>query len=277
VAILLQRNTNLRTTVGQIVAALWNIREISVKKFALAVTLLASGVVNAMAADLPLKAVAPVTAPLSWTGIYLGIQGGGAYSDVNFYVPSSPTNVAGNCIVFAICPLNFGSHTATGGLVGGQAGINYQIGSWLVGAEVEAAWVDLKGGATSVIPPFAGAGLTGNSKTDGLFDASFRAGVVSGRALFFAKGGVAWTRATYWTATPLQTTTNVSDTRFGWIAGVGAEYAFHGPWTAKLEYDYMDFGTRRETATGVGGPVDLDVKQTIQVVKAGVNYRFSGW
>jgi hypothetical protein len=25
------------------------------------------------------------------------------------------------------------------------------------------------------------------------------------------------------------------------------------------------------------GPVDLDIRQTVQIVKAGVNYRFSFW
>lgn len=232
----------------------------------------ASGIAHA--ADLPLKAPA-ATAPLSWSGIYLGVHGGGAYSDVDFFLPASLTNVAGNCVLFATCPTGFGGHTATGGLVGGQTGVNYQAGMWLVGAEVEAAWTNLKGGAISTFPIFAFAGLSGNSRVDAIYDISARAGIVAGRALFFAKGGAAWARDSYWIASPVLTMANsVSDTRMGWIAGVGAEYDFQGPWTAKVEYDYLDFGRKRETLTG---PVDFDIKQNIHLVKAGVSYRFGGW
>jgi outer membrane immunogenic protein len=231
----------------------------------------------ASSADLPLKASVPVAALPSWSGIYVGVNAGGAYSDVDFFVPASPTNVAGNCLLFGVCPVDFGSHSASGGVVGGQVGINYQVGMWLVGTEMEAAWTNLKGGAASQVPLFAGAGLTGNSKVDGIFDASARAGFVAGRTLFFLKGGAAWARDAFSTATPVLTTTNVSDTRMGWIAGVGMEYEIHGSWTAKLEYDYLGFGTKLETLTGTGGPVDFNIKQNIQLVKGGLNYRFSGW
>lgn len=230
---------------------------------------------TALSADLPLKA--PVAALPSWTGIYVGLHGGGAYSDVDFFVPASPTNIAGGCTLVAACPGNFGSHTASGGLVGGQVGVNYQSGMWLVGMEAEAAWTNLKGGAITALPFGALASLSDNSKIDGIFDVTARAGIVAGRALFFAKGGAAWARATYWTATPATVTSNVSDTRMGWIAGVGAEYELQGPWTAKLEYDYVDFGRKRETLLQVGGGgFDLDTKQSIQLVKLGVNYRFGG-
>lgn len=229
------------------------------------------------AADLSLKAPPASAATPAWTGIYLGLHGGGAYADTNFYLPASATNVAGNCLALNSCPANFGSHTNAGGLFGGVAGINYQSGMWLVGAELEASWVGLKGGAPTVIPFLAAASVTGNSKIDSILDASARFGVVSGRSLFFVKGGAAFARSTYWTATPALTTATASDTRTGWIAGVGAEYAFHGPWSAKIEYDYVDLGTKRETFLGVGGSVDVDIRQTVQIVKAGVNYRFSGW
>lgn len=163
------------------------------------------------------------------------------------------------------------------GLVGGQVGVNYQSGMWLVGMEAEGAWTNLKGGAISLLPLAALASISDNSKIDGIFDVTARAGIVAGRALFFAKGGAAWARATYWTATPAAVTSNMSDTRLGWIAGVGAEYEFAGSWTAKLEYDYIDFGRKRETLLQVGGVgFDLDTKQNVHLVKLGVNYRFGG-
>jgi hypothetical protein len=50
-------------------------------------------------------------------------------------------------------------------------------------------------------------------------------------------------------------------------------------WSAKVEYDFYDFGTRDVTFTGTifGVPEvvpGINVKQTISTVKFGVNYRF---
>jgi outer membrane immunogenic protein len=64
------------------------------------------------------------------------------------------------------------------------------------------------------------------------------------------------------------------ETRFGWTAGAGIEWAFSNNWSLKLEYDYYGFGTRSVTfidnVSGTTGP--LDVKQNIQVILLGVNF-----
>ncbi len=79
-----------------------------------------------------------------------------------------------------------------------------------------------------------------------------------------------------------------SETRTGWTVGVGVEWAFwNNNWSAKLEYDYYDFGTRTVTLTGnfpgVGpstfpaGAIavpGVDIRQRISTVKVGINYRF---
>lgn len=46
--------------------------------------------------------------------------------------------------------------------------------------------------------------------------------------------------------------------------GAGIEWAFADNWSAKLEYQYYDFGDNVET-----------VKQQIHTVKIGLNYRFN--
>jgi outer membrane immunogenic protein len=76
-----------------------------------------------------------------------------------------------------------------------------------------------------------------------------------------------------------------TETRTGWTVGGGVEWAFWSNWSAKLEYDFYDFGTRSVTLTGffpgVGpstfpaGPIAVpgaDIKQTINAVKFGINY-----
>jgi outer membrane immunogenic protein len=54
---------------------------------------------------------------------------------------------------------------------------------------------------------------------------------------------------------------------------------FARSWSAKVEYDYYDFGSKT-SATDSGGtlhlPTDKDSRLTAQTLKVGVNYHF-GW
>jgi len=57
------------------------------------------------------------------------------------------------------------------------------------------------------------------------------------------------------------------------IAGV--EYAFAPHWSVKLEYLYLDFGRESTTWTlGALPSITDDARFTMNVVRAGVNYRF---
>jgi outer membrane immunogenic protein len=64
------------------------------------------------------------------------------------------------------------------------------------------------------------------------------------------------------------------------MVGTGIEYGFAPNWSAKIEFDYLDFGTRRIILTSIPGvtPVTraFDIEQSIALVKIGVNYRFGG-
>jgi outer membrane immunogenic protein len=71
------------------------------------------------------------------------------------------------------------------------------------------------------------------------------------------------------------------ETRTGWTVGGGIEWGFWNNWSAKVEYDFYDFGTRSVTLSGTfaAGPITVpgvDIKQSISAVKFGINYRF-GW
>src|ERR1700690_4329971 len=86
----------------------------------------------ASAADLPVKAppmVAPVVA-YNWTGFYVGIEGGGAWgSSTHDFNP-------------------LGTHSSfnvSGGLFGGTAGYNYQMGNFLAGIEGDLSWASSNG------------------------------------------------------------------------------------------------------------------------------------
>ncbi len=82
-------------------------------------------------------------------------------------------------------------------------------------------------------------------------------------------------------------TFDASETRFGWTIGGGLEWAFWNNWSARLEYDFLDFGTRNVTFTGATtgvpptalgstvGSQTIGVRQRISEVKLGVSYLFN--
>jgi outer membrane immunogenic protein len=71
---------------------------------------------------------------------------------------------------------------------------------------------------------------------------------------------------------------SASTTRVGWTIGAGAESVISGPWTAKVEYLYVDLGTVGNTFTGVGANTTLTSNShvTDNIGRVGINYRFGG-
>ena len=91
-----------------------------------ALALVAGG--YAVAADLPYPrpvpqapvAYLPPPPVFSWTGFYIGINGGGGFGNSNWLDP-----VQGNS----------GNFNTSGFLIGGTVGANYQIGQFVLGVE----------------------------------------------------------------------------------------------------------------------------------------------
>jgi opacity protein-like surface antigen len=50
---------------------------------------------------------------------------------------------------------------------------------------------------------------------------------------------------------------SASEIRPGWTVGGGVEWVFWNNWSAKIEYDFYDFGTRNVTLTGTFAGVQL--------------------
>jgi len=238
----------------------------------------------ALAADLPARmpAKAPLAAPapyLNWTGCYLGAHVGGAWSNTDFD-DAFDTPIA--------------SASSSSVLGGGQIGCNYQISpNWLVGVEGEISGTDLKGSAAA--PVFPPATLTDSlsAKSDWIASVTARIGYTSGPWQLYAKGGAAWARYDYHDSGtfglvpigfPFTFDFAGRDTPAGWTVGVGGEWAFTQNWSVSLEYDHYDFGRRTVTLVdpilaatpgAAGGGVEvLSIKNQIETVKLGVNYRF---
>jgi outer membrane immunogenic protein len=222
------------------------------KRFLLTVGagLLAAAMVSpSFAADLPRPAYkAPIyVAPFSWSGFYVGINGGYGWGK------SSWQNTGANT----------GDFTIKGPLVGGTLGYNLQTGSFVWGLEADADISFIKGSTTVNC---AGAGC--ETRNRWLATGRGRIGYAWDRFLPYITGGVAFG--------DIKMTNPVSasetKTKVGWTAGAGIEYAFMGPWSAKIEYLYVDLGKATCGAATCG--LDTDVKFNAHIGKIGVNYRF---
>jgi outer membrane immunogenic protein len=240
----------------------------------------AAAVQSAVAADLPIGT--PVYRPqqvvlFTWSGFYVGAHGGAAWARKEH--TGVPFNFPPNTIV-----LNPATVDPTGWLAGGQLGVNYQTGMWVIGGEAQGSFANLTGDSGCTYAATAGAVVTVinancSVKVDALATFALRLGVAFDRLLLYGKVGGALANDKYASSggnALLTQTFNANETRWGWMAGAGIEYAFTDNWSAKLEYNYIDLGTRSVRFTDDASTVFylVDIRQIVNVVKLGVNYRF---
>jgi outer membrane immunogenic protein len=190
--------------------------------------------------------------------------------------------------------LTQGDFVARGPLVGGQVGINKQLGSFVFGLELDGSWADIKGSSQLTVGSAAVGTIVNiahSSRIDGLATIAGRAGLAADRWFVFAKAGIsaAHESHSFGVAVTLPapggtSATNGSEVRYAPMLGFGTEYALSGGWSVFGEYNFHYFGERTvamrgtTTVAGVTTPVAVDqrIDQSIHVAKVGVNYRFGG-
>jgi outer membrane immunogenic protein len=246
---------------------------------------------SAFAADLPFRM--PVKAPPNtlaapvayiWTGCSIGGHVGTGLSRNDFSDPSGLT----------VAPPGETIKTSgrAGFLAGVQAGCDYQFaGNWVIGIGGDISWANIGDHAND--PFFQGKNggpIPLTSKTDALASVTGRIGYALDNVLLYTKGGAAWAHDRYsvsnlsslgnslcFTDTFVACNSTATSDRLGWTVGVGLEWAVAPNWTVLAEYDHYGFSNKTlafsdPNATDVAL---LNVKQSIDVVKIGINYRWS--
>jgi opacity protein-like surface antigen len=239
-----------------------------------------------IAAKLPIYKATPVSAPYSWTGLYvggfLGADRGWSHEDWQ--------GVGG---IGDIGP------KPQGAIGGGQVGYNYQIGTWLIGIEGDFGATNTKGSTacTDLSNPFGNGSLwnmTCSAEANWIATIAGRLGAVWDRTLYYVKGGAAFAHETFSAncnlgplngsslvdfdcfspnlnnLSPLNVI-NAADTRVGETFGVGTEFALTRNWSAKAEWDYTNFGSRSLVASD--GTI-INAGMSLNEVKIGANYHF---
>jgi len=270
----------------------------------------------ASAADLPTKAPvykAPVAIAPSWTGFYIGVNGGYGWKDrtVNF-TPNDIAAQLGTCSggLGGTCasPTSFGIGGGFGGL---QAGYNWQFNpNWLLGVETDFDWSHIKGTGTSnfilfsVVPAASTFEASQNVKWFGTVRG--RLGYLpANNILVYATGGFAYGHIDQTVALNSQPGANLgsgvfaygcvagpncflgssSRTTTGWTVGGGAEYAVWSNVSVKAEYLYVNLGGSHAlnvVTQSVGGflgatPSSFTAtfsRTDFHTVRAGLNWKF---
>ena len=225
--------------------------------------------VCALGADMGVPIAIPsALPPFTWTGCYAGGQAGGGFGQKDL---NDSVGIVSSISGFTSANLNI-----SGYMLGGQIGCDYQFRpSWVVGIEGAATGGNIHGSTSVATPALLGDSANFRETTDLLTSITGRIGYAWNNWLLYAKGGAAWASDRYSAADVLATYDFEGlETRFGWTAGAGVEWAFSDIWSVRLEYDYYGFGTRSvnfiDNVSGTVGP--LDIKQDIQVIKVGVNF-----
>jgi outer membrane immunogenic protein len=238
---------------------------------------------------MPVKAAPPPMAAIfSWTGFYIGVNGGGAFGQGHNVIVNE--TLAGAPFVSGTWPGRgtFGSLEPRGGFGGGQIGYNYQVQNWVWGIEADLQGASIKDSAGVTLPYISGLNtITVNStqKVDWFGTVRGRLGIAFDRVLVYGTGGLAYGQTSY-----SQTMTDTfgfvaagSDkhTRTGWVAGGGIEWAFAPNWSVKGEYQYIDLGRRNLTLperTLAGGAtafaISSNARTELHTGRIGINYRF---
>jgi outer membrane immunogenic protein len=260
------------------------------RKLVLACVALWGCVAPGTAAEIPIPGpyvppAPPLAVPLySWTGCHGGVNIGGGAS------PKSWTDTAGTLFVAPGTSLD--GHTARGVAGGWQLGCDYQVGAWVFGLEGR---YDLTGMKADNLEPNSELLNRSFVQTLGMFTA--RVGyAVTPTVLLYGRAGGALVHDLYNVAIPPGLTESLpggrgpfppativalgANTKTSWTAGLGVEWAlYYSNWSLFLEYDYMNFGTSQVPfvfTAGPGGFFPLDIKQSINVVLVGMNWRFWG-
>lgn len=247
----------------------------------------------ATAADMPVKApvykAEPAVVTYSWTGGYIGVNAGYGWSvgDEGDLVAWDPTwNFAVN--VFLNIPRQL-QVRPDGFIGGGQLGYNWQSGVFVWGAEIDFQYSDIGGVSTIGInlPALGGAATrtVADSSLRWLGTARLRLGMTPApRALIYVTGGAAYGKtkeSVWWTTLPGGVTGNsygsTSDTKFGWTAGAGGEWAFNENWTLRAEYLYVDLGNTTVRTNDLAFPgafIQYAFGHQYHIARAALNYRF---
>jgi outer membrane immunogenic protein len=244
-----------------------------------AIVMLSAGA-PAIAADMAVKAMRPLAPPCAaakFAGGYVGINGGGVVWTAN---RTDQDEVLVDTASYV--------QKKSGGVIGGQIGYNWASCNTMFGVELDGDWSNTKV-TTQLIPNAQLFNINIASRFDSLYTGRVRTGIVMDNLLLYITGGVAAAHfRTVYTNQFLGlpafgipgfiAQADNNQTRWGLVAGFGAEWAWTPNWSVRTEILYADF-PERERRFLFAPPTtfaNFTESDSMWITRIGVNYRFGG-
>ena len=238
--------------------------------------LLALTGVSALAAD-----IAPEPMMYDWSGFYIGVNGGYGWGEKESVEITETDLITG---------LDFGTRDVgdlklKGFFGGGQAGFNIQSGALVFGIEGDIQASDIDGDFGPNVLPFQSAPTySGSGDIDWFGTVRGRLGWAFDRGLLYVTGGIAFAdvdlEVDFIDSQGQNARLHDDGTRTGFALGGGGEWALSDRWSAKLEYQFLDFGEKALDAP-VRNLADVPfslrtnkIDTQIHTVRLGVNFHF---
>ncbi len=243
------------------------------------------------------KAPPPAEPVWSWTGFYIGANGGYGWGNTSTTATTFQSIATPG---ITLIPNQAFSQKPNGPVFGGQVGYNFQVSqTWLLGIEGDFDSSGLNKSSSIVTPdPLGGSGGTA---TDGFQQHSDirwlatirgRLGWTSGPNLFYVTGGGAWENLHTNVLLSADTSAGVfsqsaagsfNHTYSGWVAGLGYERMITANWIVRAEYLHYGFQGTSTNALPIACPLlaGLTCGQNIassgnrvDVGRLGLSYKF---
>ena len=213
-----------------------------------------------------------------WTGFYLGANGGYGWGEKESVIVTTFLTGTGVVNVSEV-----GDLKPEGFFGGGQAGYNFQSGPVVFGIEGDIQLSDIDDDfSTTIRDNF----YDGSEDIDWFGTVRGRLGWGMDRALLYVTGGIAFAdvdlKVDFTDTLGRVSALRDSGTRTGYVLGAGGEWAFSDRWSAKLEYQFLDFGSESMDAQVHGPQLPVqplihstnEIDTQIHTIRLGVNFQF---
>ena len=224
----------------------------------------------ALAADIPYAKPPELAPPVyDWTGVYVGVFGGGGFGNHNV------NNANGAFNPFANFTANYSS---TGGIAGGEVGYNWQSGNYIVGIESDLFWSGIKGNDANQFIAGDFPGVTATDADNWRWGGTLRArgGFTIDRWLMFFTGGYAFGNIQHTNTDPVNGVDKFNVNANGLTAGAGFAYAITNNIVGKFEYRYYNFNgyNRPGNPLTPNGQIPYTTESSYSVVTIGLDFKF---
>jgi len=197
-----------------------------------------------------------------WSGVYLGGVMGYSWGKDRTTEYDTATGVA-NGMFFDYNPK---------GLIGGvKAGVNYQMGDFVVGAEGDFEMTNIQGTFIDRVQNLG----RGDDNYDWQASLRARMGMAFDRVLVYGTGGVAVGKiSNTYTLVPFGITETMDDVRAGWTAGAGVDYAVTDNVIAGIEWRFTKYNDFKNVSTAAFPGITGGQEPSFNSLRISLSYKF---